>query len=219
VVSGVPLSFSFTTQLSSSSAVGDYYIESTELDFVTVSDVEGTNGLNFVSAQDPRLPTDTIGTTQNGIPWVYPSNYLTTAANPNPPIVLASGVEAQLIVAEAALAAGDATTWLNTLNTLRATAITPGMAPIADPVVLASRVDSMFTERAFWMFGTGHRLGDLRRLVRWYGRDQSVVFPVGPYYNGTGIGLYPTYGTDVNFPISSAENVNPNFHGCIDRNA
>ncbi len=77
----------------------------------------------------------------------------------------------------------------------------------------------MFTERAFWLFGTGHRLGDLRRLVRWYGRDQSVVFPVGTFLNGAGVGQYPIYGTATNFPIPVGEKSNPNFHGCLDRAA
>jgi hypothetical protein len=223
LAAAVPLAFKYSTALGSTAASGDYAVEASEAstveDLVTVGDSEGTNGLNFVSAQDPRVPTDTIGTTQNGIPAVFPSNFRSTGANPNPALVLASGIEAQLDVAEAALNAGDATTWLTTLNNLRTGAIVPAMGVIADPVVPGSRVDTMFTERAFWLYGTGHRMGDLRRLVRWYGRDQSTVFPTGPYINGTGLGLYPTYGTDVNAPMPSTENVNPKFTGCIDRNA
>jgi len=43
------------------------------------------------------------------------------------------------------------------------------------------QIDVMFRERAFWLYGTGTRLGDLRRLIRQYNRDQSIVFPIGPY--------------------------------------
>jgi hypothetical protein len=72
----------------------------------------------------------------------------------------------------------------------------------------------MFRERAFWLWGTVHRLGDLRRLIRRYGRTADAVFPSGPYDNGTAKALYPSYGTAVNFPIGAIEQSNPNFHGC-----
>ena len=63
------------------------------------------------------------------------------------------------------------------------------------------------------MWGTAHRLGDMRRLVRQYSRPQETVFPVGEYHKGG------EYGSDVNFPVSSDERNNPKFTGCIDRSA
>jgi len=80
--------------------------------------------------------------------------------------------------------------------------------------------DVLFRERAFWLYATGHRLGDMRRLIRQYGRDPETVFPTGDYYKG---GL--TYGEDVNLPLPRREannpNVgnNPNPDGCLDRSA
>jgi hypothetical protein len=76
-------------------------------------------------------------------------------------------------------------------------------------------VDQLFRERAFWLFSRGHRLGDLRRLVRQYNRPAASVFPSGSW-QGTG-----TYGRDVNFPIPQAEDNNPNTptNSCLDRNA
>ena len=77
----------------------------------------------------------------------------------------------------------------------------------------------LFEERARWLFGTGQRLGDLRRLVRQYGYDQSMVFPTGTYAKGG------PYGTDVNFPIPFEEHENQALSGlegqplCLDRNA
>ena len=69
-------------------------------------------------------------------------------------------------------------------------------------------------ERAFWMFSTGHRLGDLRRLVRQYSRAQAQVFPSGIYPKGG------NYGEAMNFPLPLVEQNNPKFQaGCIDRNA
>jgi hypothetical protein len=122
---------------------------------------------------------------------------------------LASGVEAQLIVAENQLKTGGS--WLATLNALRAGV--PGLAPLTDPGSPAARVNLLFHERAFWLFLTAHRLGDMRRLVRQYGRDPQTVYPIG-----LTIGSHP-YGTDVAFAISEAELNNPNFHGCLNTHA
>ena len=55
--------------------------------------------------------------------------------------------------------------------------------------------------------------GDLRRLIRQYGRTQDNVFPVGTFFKGG------NYGTDVNFPVHVDEQNNPEFTGCADRNA
>jgi hypothetical protein len=60
----------------------------------------------------------------------------------------------------------------------------------------------IFRERAFWLYATGHRLGDMRRLIRDYGRAATTVFPVG---TGVKNGLY---GTDVNLAISFGEQNN-----------
>ena len=71
----------------------------------------------------------------------------------------------------------------------------------------------VFHERAFWMYLTGHRVGDLRRLIRQYGFTANQVFPIGVDVNGV------AYGPDVNISISEDEQNNPNFHGCTNRNA
>jgi hypothetical protein len=68
-----------------------------------------------------------------------------------------------------------------------------------------AQVDQLFKERAYWLFLTSHRLGDLRRLVKQYSRTVNSVFPNGPYFKG---GLY---GTDVNVPVPQSEQNNPNY--------
>ena len=70
----------------------------------------------------------------------------------------------------------------------------------------------MFRERGFWLFGTGHRHGDLRRLVRQYGLATEAVFPTGLYEGGPS-----TYGTAVVFIPGNGESSNPNYKGCIDQ--
>ncbi len=143
-------------------------------------------------------------------------------------VVLADGIEAQLIIAEAQLAAGNAS-WLATLNNLRTNAALFNAAPftnlgqsngkplpaLTDPGSKSAQVDLLFHERAFWMFLTGHRLGDMRRLVWQYGRDAETVFPTGAYQGAAG-GLI---GKDVNFPIYVDEANNPKAPGCTDRSA
>ena len=126
-------------------------------------------------------------------------------------MAIASGIEARLIEAEAALRSGDATTWLSKLNLARATRT--DLPELADPGDATARTDLMFRERAFWMFGTGHRLGDLRRLIRQYGRAAETIFPTGSYPKGG------NYSTDVNIPLSADEANNPHFTGCTDRKA
>ena len=92
----------------------------------------------------------------------------------------------------------------------------PNRAPArTTPATQRAAEDLYFREKAFWTFSRGQRLGDMRRLIRQYGRTQDQVFPVGTFHkNGS-----PPYGADVNFPVTTNENPNPNFHGCLDRKA
>ena len=174
-----------------------------------VSDAEGTNGLNFRSAADPRVPTQQMGLGfDNTSPlWVY-----LRLANPTSPITVAGYVEARLIRAEAALNAGASAAGIDTLNAIRADAANNGgftLAALTDPGTAAGRVDLLFRERAFWLFATGHRLGDLRRLARApYSRALNTLFPIGPYPKGT------VYGQNVNLTVPFDERNNPNFTGC-----
>lgn len=49
------------------------------------------------------------------------------------------------------------------------------LPPLAAAATPAAQEDQLFKERAYWLFLTSHRLGDLRRLVRQYGRGVSSV--------------------------------------------
>ncbi len=131
------------------------------------------------------------------------------------PVILTSGIEARLIEAEAALASGGG--WLGILNALRADVANlmggqiddyadamsdltdPTLALLVDPVGVAARVDMLFQERAFWLWGTGHRLGDLRRLINQYSRREASVYPSGAYHKGG------SHGSDVVFPVDFDE--------------
>jgi hypothetical protein len=182
---------------------------------------EGTNGYNYLQTPaDPRMPwapstrTGFDGTTLNmPTQMKYPAN--------TSPATLADGIEARLIELEARLQGGaqaDRDAVFAGLNSLRATAITPGMPALTGgaPTTQAAAVDQFFRERAAWLWLTGHRLGDMRRLIRQYGRAANTVFPVGPVATRVG----STYGPDVNYPVPFIESNNPKAQqGCLNRGA
>lgn len=198
---------------------------------MTPANKEGINGLEFLpTVPDPRLPWVASNRAGFSTSWTNmpialkicpayrnncPGTFNTTGA-----VVLADGIEARLIEAEARLQGGtqaDRDAVLVVLNNLRATGITgkPIAALTSAGATQAAAVTQLFQERAYWMYMTGHRLGDLRRLVRQYGRDAETVFPTGeqaPPMSGP-------YGTDVNAPIPATERNNANFNGCLDRKA
>ena len=192
----------------------------------SIPDREGTNGLPFRSdgLTDGRLATRRNSASGgNGFDNFTPLFVTAKFQNRSAPSPLAEGIEARLIEAEAALAANDDATFLAKLNAARAAsptyALAPapapaGPAPIAVvPAVTSDKVNLLFQERAYSLFLTSHRLGDLRRLISQYGRSAESVFPTGAYFKGG------VYGTDVNFPVPFEEQNNPSFTGCLDRKA
>jgi hypothetical protein len=172
----------------------------------SVPNREGTNGLDFVTANDPRVPTragsqaDGLSRNDRATPMRIYSKY----AGAGDAVTMASGIEARLIEAEA-LVKTDPTGWLGKLNAARATRPTE-LLPLVDPGTESARVDLTFRERAFWLYLTAHRLGDLRRLVRQYGRDPESVYPTGAYHKQ---GL--TRGRQASWIIPQFEDNNPNF--------
>ena len=192
---------------------------------------EGTNGLPFVSLNDPRTPfidngKGFDGTTEQYLPTKYPEY--------KAPTPLALGAEARLIEAENALRNSDLTTFLAKLNAARASAPTytadadptgipedsPSPLTVADiPATTTGQQDLLFRERALTFYLTSHRLGDLRRLVWQYGRNAETVFPTGPYQPTNPSKAGTDYGTEVNFPVPREETNNPNFKRCTNLSA
>lgn len=185
--------------------------------------VSGTGpGLAFRSSADPRIVWQRVPATNKGFDLQTPQfdelRYPTRSTS----ATVGTGAEARLIEAEAALQAGDTVTFRAKHNALRAAP--PSYFPLAagtttlpalstTGLTSAQVVDLHFKERAYWLWLTGHRLSDLRRLIRQYGRAVNTVFPTGNYFKQ---GF--TYGPDVNFPVPVDELNNPNFTQCIDRN-
>jgi hypothetical protein len=189
-----------------------------------VADRKGGNGLPFQSDGDmknanfdPRVanalrPNNGGHGFDNGIPGGELQYVQQKYPARSSPSTIADGVEARLIEAEAALQT-DPNAALTILNALRSNAApfalrgyaTSSLPPLTLQATKAAQVDQLFKERAYWLFLTSHRLGDMRRLIRQYGRTAATVFPTGPYFKGG------TYGTDVNSPVPQREQNNPNY--------
>ncbi len=238
-VSAVPTAFSYQVEFSENTSRqnnGIWGLTHNRRGY-GVAHMEGGNGLPYrqgnsldPASQDPRVPYRRTNDRAFENPFTHFWQMKYTLRDS--PVPLATGLEARLIEAEAALRANDLVTFLAKHNELRATR--PGLAPLtlaaATALSSSQRVDLHFRERAFWLWITGQRLSDMRRLVRQYDRPQDSVFPVGPYARP----LYETvsvpdnqisnrvlgaYGSDVNFPVPFDEQNNPNFSGCINRDA
>ncbi|MEO8200227.1 MAG: RagB/SusD family nutrient uptake outer membrane protein [Gemmatimonadota bacterium] len=207
-VATVPTDFEYVTEHATTPiALQNAIFSNSDGGLYSIPDAEGGTGIAWLTADDPRVPffdTGDVGL-DGSTPQVNQLKYPDFSA----PVPVANGTEARLIEAEAQLQTGDTASMLTTLNLLRSDA---GLPDLTGPSSTTEAEDLLFSERAFWLFGTGHRLGDLRRLVRQYGRSAASVFPTGPYLKGG------NYGTDVNLPIPAEEFNNPNFSGCIDRN-
>jgi hypothetical protein len=233
LVTSVPTSFAYNHTFALTSGTNTIWGQNPSSRRYNVGDsLEGNsrnllvkNNLPFFSANDPRVPaTYTVGISK-GKPDTTRSqdgqtfSRTTTLYDQETPIAVTNGIDARLIEAEAKLKAGDSAGMLALLNALRAspqvigTVKTPVMAPLADPGTAAARLDLLFREKAFWTFARGQRLGDMRRLIRQYSRTADQVFPIGVHYRGG------NYGGDVNLPIVTAEQNNPNFTACLDRKA
>ena len=229
-VAAVPDNFHYDVEYSVATIDNQIWALNTSARRYTLANVEGGNGLNYRAANDPRIPTWVgTGTANRIFDTAFPVQVVRQGIwGRETPIKIATGIEARLIEAEAALQAADPVTWLAKLNQLRANpaliptpvdtvykpvAGTP-LAPLADPGPSANdslRVDLMFRERAFWMFGTGHRLGDMRRLLRQYNRSAEQVYPTGAWFKGG------NFGDAIQMPVPVEEQNNPRFVNCTDR--
>jgi hypothetical protein len=232
-VTGVATNFKLLAEFSLTAQNNQIWALNTSAKRWTVGDSFDTSGLianaiPFASAKDPRVPLTgtTTGTSSVGKSFDTATNFVRfDLYGRTDPVVIVSGLDARLMEAEALLngASPNIAGAMKILNDLRAappnlgpsTAIaTPAAMPaLAIPATRDAAVSLFFREKAFWTFSRGQRLGDLRRLIRQYGRPVNQVFPTGTFFKGG------AYGNDVNFPVHVDEQNNPDFKGCADRNA
>ncbi len=225
LVAGIPSAFAYVHTFSLATSTNTLWGQGLSSRRYSVGDsIEGNsrnilvaNAIPFSSSRDPRLPV-TILTSgaingQDGLTYAR----TTTMWGQVTAVDVANGVDARMVEAEVALKNGTPAQWLAIHNTLRAAPPRLGdvqpavLTPLADPGTTESRLSLNFREKAFWTFSRGQRLGDMRRLIKQYGRTEANTYPQGVHYKGG------NYGKDVNLPVSFDERNNPNFKGCTDR--
>jgi hypothetical protein len=221
-VAAVPTNYQYAILHSQNTQQNNIWLFNNNARRYSVSNNEGGNGLNFATAGDPRLPVCQGGTAACqaiGVPQAIRDDLTQPLfvqmlwPTRESPVAILRGVEARLIEAEAHLRAGNTGASLTALNTARASVT--GLAPLTDAGSTVARENQLFRERAFWLFTRGTRVGDLRRLIRQYGRAANTVFPTGTWHKGG------TYSNDVNMPVPLQEANNPNVSAantCINRN-
>ncbi len=219
----------FITQASSNGDDSGFWTLNNSISRMSVGDstvtylgktVRTLNVIPFASLNDPRVPilkgTDAKLSAEDGSTPLFIQQIYKGRDDPVP---MVSGLDARLIEAEAKLQANDIAGMMTIMNGLRTAPPKIGnfqpaaMTALPAPATKDAAIDVFFREKALWQFARGQRLSDLRRLVRQYGRTQDKVFPAGDHYKGG------TYGSDTSFPVPDAELVNPQFTGCLDRNA
>jgi hypothetical protein len=170
----------------------------------TTRDVLGTvdvpfRGLEFGGVPDPRVAVIDAGIVgaDETTPMFLPAKYSAFES----PIRQASWEEAQLILAEAAVAGGDVAGAVSIINTLHTNAGLPPYAGGTPDEVM----NQVIEERRRELFLEGQRLGDIIR----YGLP---LFPAAGTPFSTGAGTSGVYGTQVCFPLPAVErNNNPNI--------
>ncbi|MFI5257099.1 MAG: hypothetical protein ACHQRK_07550 [Gemmatimonadales bacterium] len=224
-VAGVPTSYVYQMLYEATKTDNAIWSYNNSARRYSVSTNEGTNGLNFATANDPRLPicqggdvvckANGVTINQRDDKSAFPIYVQLKWPVRDASVTIVGGIEARMIEAEAAYRANDFTGMIAKLNQARTEGGVAGLpATLTDPGTVNGRVDLIFRERAFWFFSTGHRVGDLRRLIKFYGRTAETVFPTGNWHKGG------PYGPDVNFPVPQAEQTNPNVslgNTCTDR--
>jgi len=211
LVSGIPTAYRYDAQFSQTSGQ-NYTVDGS----LRMMDRLGVNGLDYLSAG--QSGDFRVATVMSSAFQPIAAKFGTGAAS----IPLADGLEARLIEAEAKLRAEDFDGWADILNALRQSAGSQTLHALS--VDSTSNADQqlresvMFRERAFWLYGTGRRFGDMRRLVRQYKRSLYQVFPRGQHphlpYDPNIISSKPSFA-----PPTTELNNNPNFKGCFNRDA
>lgn len=185
----VPSGFSFTLAYSNAEAVTRNKQWEFNLDDENVTVAEPYRNVTYGGVPDPRIPVRDRGTTnpQTGLQiWIsdkYP--------DASTPIELASWEEAQLIIAEAEIEAGDFPAAAGIFDALHAAAGLPAYSGGLNATELTAQ---LVYERSAEMFLEGHHLQDLKRLA----------IPLYPP-TGTDDGFGGAYGDEICFELPATE--------------
>lgn len=169
----VPPGFTFEMTASASSARRQNRVWAQERTSLLTS-----VGAPYRALGDPRVPvTDMRQTSPTGVPVFFQQKYASAGA----PIRIASGAEAQLIIAEADIAAGSASSLRSAqaiIDTFRARGNQPPMATAEQAALRAALIDQRRRE----LFLEGQHLGDVIRLDVTLTPAAGTRFPAGGVY-------------------------------------
>jgi hypothetical protein len=172
-----------------------------------VADQKNTNGLPHLSSPDPRVPfRQSAAPAENGdVPFFEQLKFPLSSS----PFVVADYTEAQLIVAEGDVSAGNYAAGRVVLDALRGTIGLDTLPNFVDSTAKA-QMRQLLTERAEWMYLTGHRLGDWRRMLRSPYKDPPFSFVQDDVF-----GIVPAPGNNIlSLPTPQQTNPNPNYVAC-----
>ena len=181
----VPADFVYTASASTTASRRNNRIFAQNNSDAAVTVAEAYRGLT-----DPRVSTDSTGRRTSDQQQLWLQEKYTSITSPTP---IATGIEAQLILAEAAGGAEG----VQILNDLRAEV---GLAPLT-AAQEASFTATLYEERSRWLWLEGQRWFDLRR------GDLPLVPAAGTDYRKGG-----TYGDQRCWPLPDVEKLsNPNI--------
>ena len=149
-------------------------------------------GVRYRSLGDPRVPVSDVSQGPNGVAVFYQEKYSGASA----PIRIASGAEAQLVIAESDIAAGTAASLQNAaaiVNTFRARGNQPPLSTADQATLRAALIDQRRRE----LFLEGHHLGDINRF------NVTLTPAVGARHPAGG-----TYGSQKCLPLPDVERLN-----------
>ncbi|HEX6965084.1 MAG TPA: RagB/SusD family nutrient uptake outer membrane protein [Gemmatimonadaceae bacterium] len=142
---------------------------------------------------DPRVQADSVGnTTRTGVVEWAQMKYQSVSS----PIVIASYNEAQLMVAEGDIAAGNVSDAITIIDNLHAAV---GLDPYSGPTDAASVMNQVIEERSRELWLTGARMGDVRRYHLALNPAPGTAYRNGGVYGPDGsTGVAPGTAVGIN---------------------
>lgn len=196
--SSVPAGFAFELLYSNAEAVTRNKLWEFNIDHQNVTVAEPYRDVQFAGMPDPRVAVVDAQATnsQTGIPIFISEKY----PGPSSPIEMAGWAEAQLIIAEAQIEAGNLDGAVGIFNALHSAV---GLPPYAGEMNSGALTAQLIYERAAENYLEGQHLQDLKRL-------NIPLYPP----TGTDDGFGGAYGNEICFELPATEfQNNPSISG------
>lgn len=187
--SSVPAGFAFELHYSNAEAVTRNKLWEFNIDHQNVTVAEPYRDVQFAGMPDPRVAVVDAQATnsQTGIPIFISEKY----PGPSSPIEMAGSAEAQLIIAEAQIEAGNLDGAVGIFNALHSAV---GLPPYAGEMNSGALTAQLIYERAAENYLEGQHLQDLKRL-------NIPLYPP----TGTDDGFGGAYGNEICFELPATE--------------